>query len=121
MSTDENGGGLTFYDAAGVPRIGMIGGPEFSELILFGQDRKRVLHFQVLDEPRSSVIAIFDSEGGSRLVIGTSPQDTSIAIYDEKENVRAVLGTTSKLEKRRTESSVSLFTETGEVIWEAPE
>ena len=120
MFSEDIGGGLSFYDAAGTPRLGMAAGTNFSEVVLFGQDRKRMMHLLALTKQATSGIGIFNPDGDTRISIGTSPEDTGVAIYDKKENIRAVLGTTSKMQKRRTESSVSVFTAKGKVIWETP-
>lgn len=113
---------LALYDAAGLQRFGLYmledGAPN---LCLYDTAGKRRTALRLLTDGSPSVV-LWDDAGAT----GTTLSNDSLTLHGAAGKTCAVIGSTKTVNKRTgalteyPESTVTLFKENGDVLWQAP-
>ncbi len=118
---------LRLYDAAGVGRAELhLGDNGTPSLTLLG-DNWQIHAMLLVAQDGSSGLMFLDTNGNRRAFFSLSEHGRpSLNLYDAAGNLRTVVGCTetvfrrSGVEQKHSESTVTLFDDSGDVIWQAP-
>ena len=131
LMVDQNGEpGLHFYDEQGTYRAGFSVGAGTPALTMHDKSGLRLqigLMSLMSTGAEWPTILLIDKKGVNRTILTLDPIGRPhLTLKDDKDNARAILGYTSLkhtqtvIGGKRPPSSLVLFNERGEVIWEAP-